>query len=113
MEHAKAGQILAQKLQRGDGVLLAGAGVEITDGLLRMLSRMNIETVVIEEDIKQTPEELEEIFQIRRAELETRFGRVAGLSVMTALKMALINKARLERDEALAAIIPAVEEDVS
>ena len=113
VENAKPGQILAQKLQRGDGVLLAGAGVEITEGLLKMLSRMNIETVVIEEEIKQTPEELEDIFQSRRSELEVRFQRVAALPIMAALKAALIDRARLERDEALAAIIPAAEEDVS
>jgi len=113
VEQAKPGQILAQKLQRGDGVLLAGQGTEVTEGLLRMLTRMNIDTIVIEEDIKQSPEELEEIFQKRCAELNARFERVAGQPVMSALKAALMNKARSERDEALAAISPAAEEGVT
>lgn len=110
VEHAKPGQVLAQKLQRGDGVLLAGQGAEVTEGLLRMLTRMNIETIVIEEDIKQTPEELEEAFQKRSAELNERFARVGGQPLMAALKAALIDKARKERDESLAAILPAAEE---
>lgn len=110
VEQAKPGQILAQKLQRGDGVLLAGQGSEVTEGLLRMLTRMNIDSIVIEEEVKQSPEELEEIFRNRRAELDARFARVAGQPIMAALKAALIDKARQERDEALAAIPPAAEE---
>ncbi|MDR2945350.1 MAG: hypothetical protein LBV79_01190 [Candidatus Adiutrix sp.] len=110
VEHAQPGQILAQKLQRSDGVLLAGQGSEVTEGLLRMLTRMNIDSIVIEEENKQTPEELEETFQNRCAELEGRFARVTGLPLMAALKAALIDRARRERDEALAAILPAAEE---
>lgn len=110
IEHAKPGQVLAQKLQRNDGVLLAGQGAEVTEGLLRMLSRMNIDSIVIEEEIKLSPEELEETFQKRQEELTERFARVAGQPVLAALKAALIEKARQERDEALASIIPAVEE---
>lgn len=110
IEHAKPGQILAQKLTRGDGVLLAGQGSEVTEGLLRMLSRMNIDTIVIEEENKLSPEELEEIFQKRSADLDQRFVRVAGQPIMAALKAALVDKARTERDEALAAMVPAAEE---
>ncbi len=111
IEHAQPGQILAQKLQRGDGVLLAGQGSEVTEGLLRMLARMNIDTIVIEEEIKLSPEELEEIFQKRKAEVTARFVRVADQPVSAALRAALVDKARRERDEALAAIIPAAEEE--
>ena len=110
IEHAQPGQILAQKLQRGDGVLLAGQGAEVTEGLLRMLARMNIDTIVIEEENKLSPEELEEIYQKRVTEITGRFVRVLDQSVLVALKGALIDKARQERDEALAAMIPAAEE---
>ena len=110
IEHAQPGQILAQKLTRGDGVLLAGQGAEVTEGLLRMLVRMNIDTIVIEEENKLSPEELEDIFQKRSDELDRRFVRVAGQPIMAALKTALVDKARSERDEALAAMIPAAEE---
>jgi hypothetical protein len=71
-----------------------------------MLARLNIETIVIEEENKLSPEELEEIFQNRAAEVSARFERVAGLSLMAALKDAIIDQARAARDEALAAIIP-------
>lgn len=104
IEQAQPGQILAQKLQRGDGVLLAGQGAEVTEGLLRMLARMNIETIVIEEENRLSPEELEEIFQSRVAELDLRFEGVADQPIMAALKAALIQRAKSERDEALAAI---------
>ncbi len=107
VENAQPGQILAQKLQRSDGVLLAGQGAEVTEGLLRMLTRMNIDSIVIEEENKMTPEELEEAFQKREAEVTRRFVRVEELPIMAALKKALIDKARLERDEALAALSPA------
>ncbi len=111
IEHAQPGQILAQKLQRGDGVLLAGQGAEVSEGLLKMLARLNIDSIVIEEEIKLSPEELEEIYQNRLGELETRFAKVIGQPVLAALKSALAAKAKKERDEALAAIIPAVEEE--
>jgi hypothetical protein len=110
IEHAELGQILAQKIQRGDGVLLAGQGAEITENLLRMLSRLNIDTIVIEEENKLSPEELEEIFQKQAAELTARFVRVESLPLSAALKQAFLARARAERDEALAAIIPAVDE---
>lgn len=110
IEHAQPGQILAQKLTRGDGVLLAGQGAEVTESLLRMLARMNIDTIVIEEEVKLSPEELEEIYQKRLAELDGRFIRVQNQPVLKALKAALAEKARDERDEALASMIPEAEE---
>ncbi|MDR1043640.1 MAG: hypothetical protein LBP33_00760 [Candidatus Adiutrix sp.] len=109
IEHAQPGQILAQKLTRSDGVLLAGQGAEVTEGLLRMLARMNIDSLVIEEEIKLSPEELEEICRNRVASLQVRFVRVEKLPVTAALKAALIGKARRERDEALAAMVPEAE----
>ena len=111
IEHAQPGHILAQKITRGDGALLAGQGTEVTEGLLKMLSRMNIDTIVIEEENKLSPEELEEMFQARAETLDLRFGDLNSQPILSALKVALINKAREERDEALEAMIPeAVEE---
>jgi CheY-like chemotaxis protein len=49
IKQAEPGQILAQKIQINDGVLLAGQGAEISENLLQVLERMNIETIVIEE----------------------------------------------------------------
>ena len=106
LEHAQPGQILARKIQRADGALLAGQGAAVSDGLLRMLAKLNIESIVIEEENKLSPEELEDIFQNRQAEVTARFERVADLPLMAALKNALVDQARTVRDEALAAIIP-------
>jgi len=106
VENARPGQILARKIQRADGALLAGQGSAVSEGLLRMLARLNIESIVIEEENKLSPEELEDIFQARQAEITARFERVADRPLMAALKKALIDQARRSRDEALAALVP-------
>jgi len=106
LENARPGQILARKIQRADGALLAGQGTAVSEGLLRMLVRLNIESIVIEEEIKLSPEELEDIFQTRQTEITARFERVADQPLMGALKNALIDQARRARDESLAALIP-------
>ncbi|GHV53744.1 response regulator [Deltaproteobacteria bacterium] len=46
---AAPGQIVAQKIQSRDGVLLAGQGTEVSENLLRVLTRLNIETIAVEE----------------------------------------------------------------
>ena len=112
IENAQPGQILAKKVQRADGALLAGQGAEVSEGLLRMLTKLNIETIVIEEESTLSPEELEDIFQKRQAEVEARFERVVDLPLMAALKKAIIDEARRARDEALAALIPEAPPDL-
>lgn len=106
IDQAQPGQILAQKLTRGDGVLLAGQGAEVTEGLLRMLARMNIDSIVVEEEISLSPEEVADIYQKRVTELDGRFVKVESQPVLAALKAALIDLAAQERDAALAAIAP-------
>ena len=101
IDQAQPGQVLAQKLTRSDGVLLAGQGAEVTEGLLRMLSRMNIDSIVIEEEISLSPEEIEDIYQTRVSELNLRFSRVESQPPLASLKKALIGLARQERDSAL------------
>ncbi|GHV27692.1 two-component system response regulator [Synergistales bacterium] len=49
IEDAKPGQILAQETKRGDGVLLAAAGTEITEKLLQILKGSKIESIAIDE----------------------------------------------------------------
>ncbi|MDR2302920.1 MAG: hypothetical protein LBF38_12915 [Deltaproteobacteria bacterium] len=104
IDKAVPGQILAEKLTRHDGVLLAGQGSEITEGLLRMLSRMNIDTVVIEEEESRTAEEVMADFQNLVAELEARFVRVTSSPVLMALKKTMLFMAQKERDVTLALI---------
>jgi hypothetical protein len=112
IDKAVAGQILAEKLTRHDGVLLASQGSPITDGLLRMLSRMNIDTVVIEEEESRSEAEVLDDFRRLAEELDRRFARIDGQSVLQALKKTMLYLAERERDETLALINnpPAAEE---
>jgi hypothetical protein len=102
IDKAQPGQILAEKLTRHDGVLLAGQGSEITEGLLRMLGRMNIDTVVIEEEETRSAAEVEEEFRRFSEDLEARFVRIDEGSVLVALKKTMLYLAEKCRDETLA-----------
>jgi hypothetical protein len=104
IDKAEPGQILAEKLTRHDGVLLAGQGSEVTEGLLRMLGRLNVETIVIEEEESRTAEEVLTEYRRFRDELDARFVRVDDQPVLQALKRTLIYLAEKERDETLAVI---------
>jgi hypothetical protein len=104
IDKAQPGQILAEKLTRHDGVLLASQGAEITEGLLRMLARMNVDTVVIEEEESRTAEEVVEDFNRFTADLDSRFVRVEGQPILMALKKTMLFLAEKERDETLALI---------
>jgi hypothetical protein len=111
IDKATAGQILAEKLTRHDGVLLATQGSEITEGLLRMLTRMNIDTVVIEEQESRTVEEVTADYDRFTEDLEVRFIRIDPKSVLQALKKTMLYLAEKQRDETLALINnPAPEE---
>jgi coenzyme F420-reducing hydrogenase beta subunit len=96
LENAAPGMILAQKILRDDGVLLAQKGAEITEPLIRMLSRMNFETVAVEEEETETPEERAERIDQEIEAIEKRFVRVAQDPVLAALKKALIQKLTAE-----------------
>jgi hypothetical protein len=106
LDKVAPGQILAEKLTRHDGVLLANQGTEVTEGLLRMLSRQNIDTVMIEEADGRSPEEVLGDYQRFLDELEGRFVRAKNQSVLLALKKTMIFLAEKERDETLALLSP-------
>jgi hypothetical protein len=109
LDKAAPGQILAEKLTRHDGVLLANQGSEVTEGLLRMLARQNIESIAIEEADGRTPEEVLTDYLRFLAELEERFVRVKESQVLLALKKTIIFLAAKERDETLALLAPPLE----
>jgi hypothetical protein len=106
---------LAEKLTRHDGVLLAGQGSAITEGLLRMLARMNIDSVVVEEEESRTEAEVLADFQRLAEDLEARFVRIDQQSVLQALKRTMLYLAEKERDETLALINnpPSAEEEAA
>ena len=88
--------ILAQKMVREDGVLLCQKGSELTEGLLRMLTRLNFETVAIEEENEETPSERTARLSREEAILEARFSRVSKNPVLMGLKKILIKRLREE-----------------
>lgn len=96
LEKARPGMILAQKLERRDGVLLAKKGVEITNGLIRTLARMNVDHIAIETENGLSPEERAALLARAEEKLERRFIRVAGDPVLAALKRTILE--RLHRD---------------
>jgi len=86
--------ILAQKMVRDDGVLLCQKGTELTEALLRMLQRMNYETVPIEFVSSESPEEKQARLSKLEAELDARFVRVENDPILVELKNALLRKLR-------------------
>ena len=101
VDFAKPGQILAEELARHDGVLLASQGSEVTEGLIRMLHRQNIDTIIIEEDERRTKEEIDAEHMANVARMNEAFRRVEGEGVLMALKKTLIFMSQQERDKYL------------
>jgi hypothetical protein len=96
LEDASPGMILAQKIVREDGVLLAQKGAELTDPMLRMLQRLNFEYVIVEEEFTETSEERAERLSKEEAEIEARFARVKDDPILKHLKTALLKRVREE-----------------
>jgi hypothetical protein len=104
VELAKPGQILAEKVARHDGVLLANAGSEVTEGLLRMLVKLSIDTIVIEEDERRTEEEIQAEYLAAVARLDRAFRRVDGQPVLMALKKTIMFLSKEEMEKAIFAL---------
>ena len=92
LDQAQPGMILAEKIVRDDGVLLCQKGAELTEGILRMLERMNRETVPIEVASTETPEERASRMAREEAELAARFARVESDPILAELKKALLRR---------------------
>lgn len=84
--------ILAQQIIRDDGVLLCQKGSELTGSLLRMLERLNYETVQIEVGVTETPEEQAARLAKEEAELQDRFVKVESDPVLAELKRVLLKR---------------------
>ncbi|MDR2459225.1 MAG: hypothetical protein LBE38_00375 [Deltaproteobacteria bacterium] len=99
---AKPGQVLAEQIARQDGVLLASQGSEVSDALIRMLQRQNIDSIAIEEDEGRTFEEIQAAYQADVTRMNEAFIRVEADPILHALKKTLIFMSMQERDKALA-----------
>jgi hypothetical protein len=94
LDEARPGMILAQQLQRDDGLLLCQKGAELTENLLRVLTRLGFETIQIEVGQTETPAEQAARLARDEAEIEARFVRVASDPILAELKRALIQRLR-------------------
>jgi len=92
LEQAQPGMILAQQVVREDGVLLCQKGTELTDGLLKMLERLNFETVQIETGATESPEEREARLAREEAALKARFVKVESDPILAELKRILLER---------------------
>jgi len=92
LEKAQPGMILAQQIIRDDGVLLCQKGSELTGSLLKMLERLNYETVQIEVGATETSEEQAARLAKEEAELQNRFVKVESDPVLAELKRVLLKR---------------------
>jgi hypothetical protein len=101
VEQAKPGQILAEEITRQDGVLLASRASEVTEGLIRLLGRMNIDTVAIEEDEQRTRGDIEAEHAAELARIGRVFRRAGDSPILAALMKTLVFLSEQERDKSL------------
>ena len=80
------GMILAQKIERADGIMLCNRGTELTPALINTIRRMDLESVLIEGDPFASEEEKQAHVQGLLRELDERFSRVADDPVLGQLK---------------------------
>ena len=97
LEQAQPGMILAQKLVRQDGVLLAQKGAALNEPMLRLLERLNFDSVPVEVESTETPEERALRIADEEEKLRARFSRVESDPILAALKSALL--ARLHEED--------------
>lgn len=90
LDQAEPGMILAQNITRGDGVLLAPKGAEVTDSLINFMKRLNYESVAVEIGGLESPEDKEKRIKKEAAEIEMRFSKVKSEVLQTGLKQALL-----------------------
>ncbi|MEW6267424.1 MAG: hypothetical protein AB1641_30500 [Thermodesulfobacteriota bacterium] len=97
LDQAQPGMILAQKIVRNDGVLLANKGAEITDSLLRVLARLNFETVQIEvQEAAESPDDKAARLLEEEAAIQARFVKVESDPILAELKKALLDRLHKE-----------------
>ena len=80
------GMVLAQDVTRGDGVVLMGKGAAITEEVISLLTRLEIEAVVVEGDLFASDEERRAWLARLEKELERRFSRVENDKVLLAIR---------------------------
>ena len=80
------GMVLAQDVARDDGVILMGKGSAISEDTIRLLERLEIESVVVDGDQFASDEERQAFFKKAEEDLEMRFSRVEDDKVLMAIR---------------------------
>ena len=86
VEKLQEGQVLAQDVVRGDGVVLISTGKQVTPEVLSLLRRLEVESVVVEGDLFDSEEDRLEHLRQKEAALDKRFSRVADDPVLKAVR---------------------------
>jgi len=87
LDKLEPGMKLAQKILRDDGMLLVGAGTELTEPIISMIQRrIELEAIMVEGSAFATPEEAEAWKKDELDKLDLRFSKVAGDPFMERLK---------------------------
>jgi hypothetical protein len=86
VDSLQPGQVLAQDVTRGDGVILMGQGTSVTEDTIRLLRRLEIEAVVVEGDRFASEEERQAYLAQEEVALDERFSRVTGDKVLMAIR---------------------------
>lgn len=80
------GMVLAQDVAREDGVILMGKGSAITEDVIQLLERLEIESVVVEGDQFASAEERQAFLKEAEEQLVMRFSRVEDDKVLMAIR---------------------------
>jgi hypothetical protein len=86
VEKLAPGMILAQKIERADGIMLCNRGTELTDALIGVIQRMGLDSVSIEGDPFASEEERQAHLQGLLDELDERFSKVVEDPILNHLK---------------------------
>ena len=87
VDRLEPGMVLAQDIQRGDGIMLARSGTELSPGVIAMIRRMvELEAVAIEGSPFSSPEEARAWRDDQLRALLRRFSKVEGDPFMERLK---------------------------
>jgi hypothetical protein len=86
VDSLQEGQVLAQDVLRGDGVVLISQGKTVTPEVVSLLRRLEVDSVVVEGDLFDSEEARLEHLRMQEDALVERFSRVADDPVLKAVR---------------------------
>lgn len=96
IEEAVPGLKLARPVTSSTGIVVLGAGSELTDGLIARLQKIGTAAVYVEPDPLLAPVEAKTLEQLEQ-ELAHRFRKVGGDPAMQRIRAAVIRQVRASR----------------